>query len=50
MLLRAKELSISVSDAELTKKVEDIKELLLEDGFGKALATRKVDYSQWKEN
>ena len=50
MLLRAKELSISVSDAELAKKIEDIKEsYALEDGFDKALATRKVDYGQWKE-
>ena len=50
MLFRAKELSISVSDAELAKKIEDIKESFsLEDGFDKALATRKVDYGQWKE-
>jgi parvulin-like peptidyl-prolyl isomerase len=50
MLFRAKELSISVSDAELAKKIEDIKESYsLEDGFDKALATRKVDYGQWKE-
>jgi parvulin-like peptidyl-prolyl isomerase len=50
MLLRAKELSISVSDAELAKKIEDIKESYAsDDGFDKALATRKVDYGQWKE-
>src|SRR5271157_1007581 len=50
MLFRAKELSISVSDAELAKKIEDIKESYsLEDGFDKALATRKVDYGQWTE-
>ena len=50
MLFRAKELSISVSDAELAKKIEDIEESCsLEDGFDKALATRKVDYGQWKE-
>jgi parvulin-like peptidyl-prolyl isomerase len=50
MLSRAKELSISVSDAELAKKIEDIKESYsLEDGFDKALTMRKVDYGQWKE-
>lgn len=50
MLSRAKELSISVSDAELAKTIEDIKEsYALEGGFDKALATRKVDYGQWKE-
>ena len=50
MLLRAKELSISVSDAELAKKIEEIKEsYALDGGFEKALATRKVDYGQWKE-
>ncbi len=50
MLLRAKELSISVSDAELAQKIEDIKESYSsEGGFDNALATRKVDYGQWKE-
>ena len=50
MLLRAKELSISVSDTELAKKIEDIKEsYALDGGFEKALATRKVDYGQWRE-
>jgi parvulin-like peptidyl-prolyl isomerase len=50
MLFRAKELSISVSDAELAKKIEDIGESYsLKDGFDKALATRKVNYGQWKE-
>jgi parvulin-like peptidyl-prolyl isomerase len=51
MLLRAKELSVSVSDAELAKKIEEIKESysLEEGGFDKTLATRKVDYGQWKE-
>jgi peptidyl-prolyl cis-trans isomerase C len=50
MLFRAKELSISVSDAELAKKIEDIKESYsLEGGFDKALATREVDYGRWKE-
>jgi parvulin-like peptidyl-prolyl isomerase len=50
MLLRAKELSISVSDAELAKKVEEIKEsYALDDGFDKVITTRKVDYGQWKE-
>jgi parvulin-like peptidyl-prolyl isomerase len=51
MLLRANELSISVSDAELAEKIEDIKESysLEEGGFDNALATRKVDYGEWKE-
>ncbi|MGZ3580175.1 MAG: SurA N-terminal domain-containing protein, partial [Syntrophales bacterium] len=51
MLLRAKELSISVSDAELAEKIEDIKESysLEEGGFDNALATRKIDYGEWKE-
>jgi parvulin-like peptidyl-prolyl isomerase len=50
MMLRAKELSISVSDAELAKKVEEIKEsYALDEGFDKVVAARKVDYGQWKE-
>jgi len=50
MLSRAKELAISVSDAELAQKIEDIKESYsLEGGFDNALATRKIDYGQWKE-
>ncbi|MGO9137093.1 MAG: peptidylprolyl isomerase [Syntrophales bacterium] len=51
MLLRAKELSISVSDAELAQKIEDIRESysLEEGGFDNVLATRKIDYGQWKE-
>jgi parvulin-like peptidyl-prolyl isomerase len=50
MLLRAKELSISVSDAELMKKAGEIKESNTSDeGFDKANTTRKVDYGQWKE-
>ncbi|MGZ6235981.1 MAG: peptidylprolyl isomerase [Syntrophales bacterium] len=50
MLLRAKELSISVSDAELAEKIEDIKESYSsEGGFDNALSARKVDYGEWKE-
>jgi len=50
MLLRAKELSISVSDVELAKKVDEIKEsYAFNDGFDKVITTRKVDYGQWKE-
>lgn len=50
MLLRAKELSISESDAELTKKVDEIKEsCAFNDGFDKIMKKRKVDYAQWKE-
>jgi parvulin-like peptidyl-prolyl isomerase len=50
MLLRAKELSISVSDAELMKKVGEIKESNSSDeGFDKANTTYKIDYGQWKE-
>jgi parvulin-like peptidyl-prolyl isomerase len=50
MLLRAKELSISVSDADLMKKVGEIKESNSSDeGFDKANTTHTVDYGQWKE-
>jgi parvulin-like peptidyl-prolyl isomerase len=50
MLLRAEELSISVSDAELTKKVEEIKESnSLGGGFDKVVTAQTVDYGQWKE-
>jgi peptidyl-prolyl cis-trans isomerase C len=51
MLLRAKELSISVSDAELEKKVAEIKEsYAINEGFDKVVAARKVDYDQWRED
>jgi len=50
MLLRAGELSISVSDAELMKKIEEIKEsYLLDDGFERVLAAQRVNYGIWKE-
>jgi parvulin-like peptidyl-prolyl isomerase len=50
MLLRAKELSIFVSDAELAKKIEEIKESnALDDGFDKVNTPQKVDYGQWRE-
>jgi hypothetical protein len=50
MLLRVKELSSSESDAELTKKVDEIKEsCAFNDGFDKIMKKRKVDYAQWKE-
>ena len=50
MLLRAGELSISVSDAELMKKIEEIKEsYLLDDGFERVLAAQRVNFGIWKE-
>ena len=50
MLLRAGELSISVSDAELMKKIDEIKEsYLLDDGFERVLAAQRVNYGIWKE-
>ena len=45
MLLRAGELSLSISDAELMKKIEEIKEsYLLDDGFERVLAAQRVNY------
>jgi len=50
MLLRAKELSISVSDAELTKKTEEIEGSNSSgQGFGKVVTAQTVDYGQWRE-
>ena len=50
MLLRAGELSLSISDAELMKKIEEIKEsYLLDDGFERVLAAQRVNYGIWKE-
>ena len=49
MFLRAKKLSLSVSDAELTKNVEEIKERYSDDYFERALASQKVDYGLWKD-
>jgi len=50
MLLRAEELSISVSDAELTKKIEEIKGSNSSgDGFGKVATAQPVDHGKWRE-
>jgi len=49
ILLRAQELSLTVSDEELMKKIEEIKENYSDDGFEKILAAQKVNYSAWKK-
>jgi parvulin-like peptidyl-prolyl isomerase len=49
MLLRAGELKLSVSDAELTKRMEEIKEGYSPDGFEKILATQKVHNDAWNK-
>jgi parvulin-like peptidyl-prolyl isomerase len=49
MLLRAKEISLSVSDGELMKKIEEIKESYSNDGFEKTLVAQNVNYSLWKK-
>jgi len=49
MFLRARKISLSVSDAELTKKIEEIKESYSDDYFERVLASQKVDYGIWKE-
>jgi parvulin-like peptidyl-prolyl isomerase len=48
MLLRAGELKISVSDAELTKKIEETKEGYSQEDFEKVLETQKISYDIWK--
>ncbi len=49
MLLRARELSLAVGDAELMKKVEEIKESYSDDFFERVLTSQRVDYGLWKE-
>ncbi|HUH67351.1 MAG TPA: peptidylprolyl isomerase, partial [Syntrophales bacterium] len=46
----AKEVGISVSDAELSKAIAEIKESYAADGgLDKVIAARNVDYGQWKQ-
>jgi len=48
MLSRAGELKLSVNDAELTKKMEEIKEGYSPEAFEKVLETQKIRYDVWK--
>jgi parvulin-like peptidyl-prolyl isomerase len=49
MHLRARELSLSVSDEELIKRIEEVKESYSDDGFERILVAQKVNYSVWKK-
>ena len=49
MLLRAGELSLSVSDAELEKKIEEIKESSSGEDFERIVSAQKINYNAWKE-
>lgn len=49
MLLRARALSLSVSDADLERKIEEIKESYSGEGFERMVSVQKVNYSTWKE-
>ncbi len=48
MLLRAEELSLTVNDAEITKKIEEIKEGYSTERFEKVLAEQSVNFDAWK--
>ncbi|MBM4270665.1 MAG: hypothetical protein FJ139_00700 [Deltaproteobacteria bacterium] len=49
MLLRARTLSLSVSDEELSKKIEEIRAYYTDDGFTRTLSAQNVDFGVWKE-
>jgi len=49
MLLRAGEISLAISDAELERKIEEIKESYSGEGFERIVSAQKVNYSLWKE-
>ena len=49
MYLRAQELNISVSDAELENKIKEIKKDYGED-FASLFARENIKYEQWKED
>lgn len=49
MLLRAGELGLTVSDDDMTKKMEEIKEGYTPEGFAKTLASQRVHYDDWKK-
>jgi len=48
MSFRAAELAISVSDDEVTKKIDEMKEGYSQDGFYEILATQGIQYDAWK--
>jgi len=49
MLSRAAELALTVSDAEVIKKIEEIKEGYSAEGFEKVLAEQRVHFDAWKK-
>lgn len=49
MFLRAGELNLSVSDTELAKRMEAIKEGYSPEGFEKVLAAQGIRYDAWKK-
>ena len=49
MLLRAGALSLSISDEELEKKIEEMKESYSGEGLEKVVSAQKVNYGLWKE-
>lgn len=49
MFIRAGALSLSISDAELERKIEEIKENYSGEGFERFVSVQKVNYSFWKE-
>jgi len=49
MFSRARDLALSVSDGEVTKKLEEIKEGYSAEGFEKILTTQRVNYDDWKK-
>jgi parvulin-like peptidyl-prolyl isomerase len=49
MLLRARTLSLFVSDEELSKKIEEIRAYYTDDGFTRTLSAQNVDFGVWKE-
>lgn len=50
MLLRARNLSLSISDAELMKKMEEIKESYENDSFERIMEAQKINFNVWKED
>ncbi|MCX5836722.1 MAG: SurA N-terminal domain-containing protein [Deltaproteobacteria bacterium] len=49
MLSRAAEMALTVSDAEVIKKIEEIKEGYSTEGFEKVLAEQRVHFDAWKK-
>jgi parvulin-like peptidyl-prolyl isomerase len=48
MLSRAAELSLTVSGADIAKKIEEVKEGYSEEGFEKVLAEQNINFDAWK--